>query len=145
MAENWLDSEPVVRLLAGRWTLAVLSDLASEGRRYQDLHTALGAISHKVPTDTLRRAERDGLVARIVDRNRVETATLYQLTALAGRANRNWDEVETCGCRILHPAPLLGAMHQDSSGCSAAAKISISGRTMSGNHWSQQSETLVNA
>jgi DNA-binding HxlR family transcriptional regulator len=105
MAENWLDSEPVVRLLAGRWTLAVLDELAREGRRYQDLHMALGDISHKVLTDTLRRAERDGLVARTVDRSRIETATLYQLTdlahllaepltALACWANRNWDEVE---------------------------------------------------
>ena len=35
------------------------------------LRSALDHISHKVLTDTLRRAERDGLVARHVDRNRV--------------------------------------------------------------------------
>jgi DNA-binding HxlR family transcriptional regulator len=105
MAEGWLDSEPVVHLLAGRWTLAVLGELAQRSRRFQDLHTTLGSISHKVLTETLRRAERDGLVARDVDRHRVKTATLYQLTdlahsldeplaALADWANRNWDEVE---------------------------------------------------
>ena len=82
MPDHWSDSEPVVRLLAGRWTLAVLSELARGGRRYQDLHTALDRISHKVLTDTLRRAEREGLVTRHVDRNRVETATLYELTDL---------------------------------------------------------------
>ena len=80
MAESWPDSEPVVRLLAGRWTLAVLGELAKGGRRYQDLHTALGRISYKVLTDTLRRAERDGLISRHLDSQRVETATLYMLT-----------------------------------------------------------------
>jgi hypothetical protein len=35
---------------------------------------------HKVLTDTLRRAERDGFVARQLDPGRVETATLCQLT-----------------------------------------------------------------
>ena len=106
MPDHWSDSEPVVRMLAGRWTLAVLGELRRGGRRYQDLHTALNRISHKVLTDTLRRAERDGLVTRHVDRNRVETATLYELTDLACSledslrvlscwANRNWAGVET--------------------------------------------------
>ena len=36
----------------------------------------------KCSTDTLRRAERDGLVARHLDSGRVDTATLYQLTDL---------------------------------------------------------------
>ncbi len=100
---DWSDSEPVVRLLAGRWTLPLLSELAREDRRYQDLHTALANISHKVLTDT--RAEGDGLVIRTVDPKRIETATLYQLTdlsysldealaALAIWTNRNWDKVE---------------------------------------------------
>jgi DNA-binding HxlR family transcriptional regulator len=84
----------------------VLAELAKGGRRYQDPQVALGSISHKVLTDTLRRAERDGLVARHVDRTRVETATLYQLTdltrlldespgALACRTKQNWTDVET--------------------------------------------------
>jgi DNA-binding HxlR family transcriptional regulator len=88
MADRWGDSEPVVRLLAGRWTLAVLGELAQRSCRYQDLHTALGGISHKVLTDTLRRAERDGLVARTADRTRVETAALYQLTDPRMRTRR---------------------------------------------------------
>jgi DNA-binding HxlR family transcriptional regulator len=101
MPDDWSDSEPVVRLLAGRWTPAVLGELAHGGRRYQDLHSALESISHKVLTDTLRRAEPDGLVARHVDRNRVETATLYELTELAWSlgtlacwAKQNWADVE---------------------------------------------------
>jgi DNA-binding HxlR family transcriptional regulator len=86
----------VVQLLDGRWTLAVLVELADGGRRYQDLDDALDGVSHKVLTDTLRRAESDGLVVRHLDPGRVETATPYQLTELG----RSLDEplvVLDCG------------------------------------------------
>lgn len=82
MASKWESSQRVIGLVDGRWTLALLAELQDGGRRYQDLHDALDGISHKVRTDTLRRAERDGLVARHLDPGRVETATLYQLTDL---------------------------------------------------------------
>ena len=72
----------LVHLIMGRWTLKVLAELSEGGRRYQDLRDALGGISHKVLTDTLRRAERDGLVLRHIDTGRVETTTLYRLTDL---------------------------------------------------------------
>jgi DNA-binding HxlR family transcriptional regulator len=75
-------SSRTVQLLSGRWTLAILAELRDGGRRYQNLHDALNGISYKVLTDTLRRAERDGLIARHLDSSRVETATLYQLTGL---------------------------------------------------------------
>jgi DNA-binding HxlR family transcriptional regulator len=42
----------------------------------------LDGISFKVLTDTLRRAERDGLITRHLDPGRIETATLYELTDL---------------------------------------------------------------
>lgn len=94
-----------VHLLAGRWTLAVLAELSSEGRRYQDIYDDVGDISYKVLTETLRRAERDGLISRNLDKNRVATATLYELTtlgrsldtllaALAEWESRNWSAVE---------------------------------------------------
>ena len=94
-----------IALLAGRWTLAILVELAKGGRRYQDVYEALDGISYKVLTDTLRRAERDGLIARHLDGERVETATLYELTdlgrsldqplaALAEWAEVNWKAVE---------------------------------------------------
>ena len=78
---DWLQSQGFLRLLAGRWTLAVLGELSSGGQRYQDLHDVLDGISHKVLTETLRRSERDGLITRQLDPGRVETATLYELTA----------------------------------------------------------------
>ena len=98
------DGANAVHLLSGRWTLPILAELARGGRRYQDLHNALDGISHKVLTDTLRRAERDGLL-RHLDPGRVETATLYRLTdlgrsldeplaAMAEWADANWQAVE---------------------------------------------------
>jgi DNA-binding HxlR family transcriptional regulator len=79
---GWDDAGRLLRLLDGRWTLAVLAELADGGQRYQELDGALDGISHKVLTDTLRRAERDGLISRRLDPQRVETAMLYELTDL---------------------------------------------------------------
>jgi DNA-binding HxlR family transcriptional regulator len=95
----------LVRLIMGRWTLKVMAELSEGGRRYQDLHDALGGISHKSLTDTLRRAERDGLVMRHVDAERVVIATLYRLTDLGRSLDEplaaldrwtasHWDQVE---------------------------------------------------
>ena len=82
MSDRGRPPHRLVGLVEGRWTLAVLAELAGHGRRYQDLHDSLEGISHKVLTDTLRRAERDGLVTRHLDPGRVDTATLYELTDL---------------------------------------------------------------
>jgi DNA-binding HxlR family transcriptional regulator len=94
-AGQWRPAIPLVRFLARRWTLAVLAGLLERGRRYQDLHDALDDISYKVLTETLRRAERDGLVAGHLDGARVETATPYELTDLGlsgptGRCSLLW-------------------------------------------------------
>ena len=86
----------------GRWTVA---ELADHGRRYQDLLDSLEGISHKVLADTLRRAERDGLISRTLNPRRVDTATLYELTAhgrsldeplaaLGQRVDAKWDLVD---------------------------------------------------
>jgi DNA-binding HxlR family transcriptional regulator len=102
---RWASSQHVIALIDGRWTLALLAELLDGGRRYQELDDALEGVSHKVLTDTLRRAERDGLVARHLDPSRVDTATLYQLTdlgrslndplaALDRWAENNWPRVE---------------------------------------------------
>jgi DNA-binding HxlR family transcriptional regulator len=82
VARRWTSLEHVISLVDGRWTIALLSELVEGARRYQDFDGALEDISHKVLTDTLRRAERDGLIARHLDPNLVETATVYELTDL---------------------------------------------------------------
>jgi len=105
MTDRWPSSQRLVHLLGGRWTLAVLGELADQGRRYHDLHDALDGISYKVLTDTLRRAERDGLITRELDSEHIDTATLYQLTdlgrsldkplaALGRWSDDNWHGVE---------------------------------------------------
>ena len=85
--------------------LAVLAELLGQGHRYQDLHDSIEGIAHKVLTDTLRKAERDGLVTRHLDAEHIETATLYVLTDL-GRSldeplaafdrwvEANWEQIE---------------------------------------------------
>ena len=105
MADTSNRPDHAVQLLAGRWTLPVLAELAGGGRRYQDLHDNIVGIAHKVLTDTLRKAERDGLITRDLDAEHIETATLYQLTDL-GRSldeplaafghwvEANWERVE---------------------------------------------------
>jgi DNA-binding HxlR family transcriptional regulator len=65
----------------------MLAELAGGGRRYQEIHDALDGIAYKVLTETLRRAERDGLIARHLDGDRIETATLYELTDLGRSLN----------------------------------------------------------
>ena len=85
--------------------MPILEQLGGGGRRYQDLHDAIDGVSYKVLTETLRRAERDGLISRRLDEGRIETATLYELTdlgrsldlplaALAEWAEVNWKAVE---------------------------------------------------
>ena len=46
--------------------------------------TPCDGISCKVPTETLRRAKCDGLIARHLDESRIETATLYERPTSAG-------------------------------------------------------------
>ena len=105
MSNGWASPQGVITLIDGRWTLPVLAQLGDAGRRYQELDDALDGVSHKVLTDTLRRAERDGLVARHLDPGRVDTATLYQLTelgrsleeplaALERWSDAHWPEIE---------------------------------------------------
>ena len=105
MTIEWRRPYALVGLIGGRWTLMVLAELAAGGLRYQDLHDVVDGVSPKVLTDTLRRAERDGLISRHVDAGRMDTATLYVLTdlgrsldeplgALGRWVEANWDLVE---------------------------------------------------
>lgn len=103
--DGWGQAGSLAHLLGGRWTLAILGQLSNGGRRYQDLHDSVEGIAHKVLTETLRKAERDGLITRHLDAEHIETATLYELTDLGrsldeplaafGRwVEANWERVE---------------------------------------------------
>jgi len=55
-----------LELVANKWTLVVLDVLARGTLRHGQLHRAIKGVSAKMLTQTLRRLERDGLVARKV-------------------------------------------------------------------------------
>ncbi len=57
MADRWPSSQRLVHLLGGRRTLAVLGELADQGRRYRDLHDALDGIPHQSASSPSGRAQ----------------------------------------------------------------------------------------
>jgi DNA-binding HxlR family transcriptional regulator len=56
----------VLETIADKWTLVVLDALDGETLRFADLQRAVGGISQKVLTHTLRALERNGFVTRTV-------------------------------------------------------------------------------
>jgi DNA-binding HxlR family transcriptional regulator len=64
-----------------KWTLLVVRELNNGPRRFSEIRRALGSISQKMLTTTLRLLERDGLVTRTVFPT-VPPRVEYELTAL---------------------------------------------------------------
>lgn len=56
----------VLESIADKWTLVVMDELEGQVLRFADLHRAVGGISQKVLTQTLREMERNGFVTRTV-------------------------------------------------------------------------------
>ena len=54
----------VLDRLADKWTVLVLDLLAQEPRRFNALRREIEGVSQKVLSQTLKRLERDGLIAR---------------------------------------------------------------------------------
>ncbi len=90
-------------LIGDRWTMIVVKALSEDIHRYGALHRAIGGISQKMLTQTLRSLERDGLVLRTVYPvvpPKVEYAltplgeTLIEpLAAIGDWAERHMDEI----------------------------------------------------
>ena len=59
-------SRLVLDRIADKWTALVIQILARGTMRYAELQRAIGGISQKMLTQTLRSLERDGLVQRKV-------------------------------------------------------------------------------
>ncbi len=57
-------SRLVLDRIADKWTALIIQILAQGTMRYGTLHRAIGGISEKMLTQTLRSLERDGLVQR---------------------------------------------------------------------------------
>jgi DNA-binding HxlR family transcriptional regulator len=71
----------VLESIADKWTLLVLEALDRRTLRFTELQRALGGISQKMLTQTLREMERNGFVARTVYPT-VPPRVEYALTAM---------------------------------------------------------------
>ena len=85
MKPNVLDAScptrRVLDLIADKWTALAIHVLAGGTFRYGELHRALGGISQKMLTQTLRNLEANGLVKRTVHAE-IPPHTEYALTPL---------------------------------------------------------------
>ena len=84
-AEVYQGNCPTREILArigDKWTTLVIGLLAvSESRRFNELRRAIGGISQKMLTQTLRDLERDGLVKRVIHAE-IPPRVEYSLTPL---------------------------------------------------------------
>ena len=71
----------VLARVGDKWTVLVVSTLGDGPKRFNELRRALGSISQRMLTLTLRALERDGLVTRTVFPS-VPPRVDYELTRL---------------------------------------------------------------
>lgn len=64
--ETLPSARPVLEQIAHKWSILVLTFLCEEPKRFNALKRRLDGISQKALTETLRRLERNGLIARTV-------------------------------------------------------------------------------
>ena len=76
-----LQSRDAVELLSDKWRIVVLHLLTPGPLRTSQLQRAIGRVSPKMLTQTLRGLERDGLIERLVG-SVVPARVEYQLTAM---------------------------------------------------------------
>src|ERR1700726_2847012 len=89
----------VLSRVGDKWTVLVVSQLGDGPRRFNELRRALGSISQRMLTLTLRGLERDGLVTRTVfptipprvdyELTRLGRSLLEPVNALASWARKN--------------------------------------------------------
>src|SRR5665213_2565175 len=71
----------VLSRVGDKWTVLVVSELGAGPKRFNEIRRALGSISQRMLTLTLRGLERDGLVTRTVFPT-VPPRVDYELTQL---------------------------------------------------------------
>jgi DNA-binding HxlR family transcriptional regulator len=67
--------------IADKWSVLIIGMLEEKPKRFSDLQRAIGGISQKMLTQTLRTLERDGLISRKVYAQ-VPPRVDYELTPL---------------------------------------------------------------
>lgn len=102
-------SRRVLNLISDTWSILVVYALRSGTMRHSELMRAIGDVSQKMLTQTLRRLERDGMVSRTVYPD-VPPKVEYRLTplgetlletlgTLCAWAEEHWDDVERARTR----------------------------------------------
>ncbi len=81
VAEDCRAVSEVLARVGDKWTVLVVSTLGDGAKRFNELRKALGSISQRMLTLTLRGLERDGLVTRTVFPT-VPPRVEYELTRL---------------------------------------------------------------
>src|SRR5437870_13655645 len=93
VAEDCRAVSEVLARVGDKWTVLVVGVLGDGPKRFNELRRALGSISQRMLTLTLRGLERDGLVTRTVFPT-IPPRVDYELTNL-GRSL--WQAVEPLG------------------------------------------------
>ena len=60
------DVATTVSMIGSKWKLLIIRNLILRPWRFNELQSALGGISQKVLTDSLRQLEADGIITRTV-------------------------------------------------------------------------------
>ena len=81
VAEDCRAVSEVLARVGDKWTVLVVSALGEGPKRFNELRRALGSISQRMLTLTLRALERDGLVTRTVFAT-IPPRVDYELTRL---------------------------------------------------------------
>src|SRR5262250_581798 len=71
----------ILARIGDKWTVLVVGELGSGPKRFSEIRRALGSISQRMLTLTLRGLERDGLVTRTVFPS-IPPKVEYELTRL---------------------------------------------------------------
>ena len=80
-AEDCRTVSEVLSRIGDKWTVLVVSTLGDGPKRFNELRHAMGSISQRMLTLTLRALERDGLITRTVFPT-VPPRVVYELTRL---------------------------------------------------------------
>src|SRR6266513_2808000 len=81
VAEDCRAVSEVLARVGDKWTVLVVSTLGDGPKRFNELRRALGSISQRMLTLTLRGLERDGLVTRTIF-STIPPRVEYELTRL---------------------------------------------------------------
>jgi len=112
--EELLHSEPcrdvsvTLSLIGNKWSVFAIMLLSEKPRRFNELRRAIGGVSQRMLTLTLRQLEREGLVSRTVFPT-IPVRVDYELTGLGHSLK---EPVLALGRWAIHNQPALKAARQ---------------------------------